>query len=247
MRLVSISDIHINSQNPEGLNSFIKFCEHPLVKDSTHVALMGDIFDLMVGNHKEYKTRWGVVFDQIQKFCEEGKIVYFAEGNHDMHLKRYFNELAKSFNSNHQHLVHVNDYIIVKLNGKNIYLGHGDEINENDTAYLKYKKFIKKPFWSFVADYIMPLGLLDFLGAEASKKSRHYGALKFNEAEVRNNFRKGLIKFEGMGLDFFVGGHSHVEDIYNHKNFLYLNNGYPPRSKKFIVIDSEGGRLEQLM
>lgn len=246
MRLVSISDIHINSQNYAGLKCFEAFCNHPLVKNSTHIAFLGDIFDLMAGNHQEYESRWEVVWNTIEQFCAEGKIVYFAEGNHDMHLKKLLEQRKLEWKNAH-HLIHIYDYLVVSLAGKRIHLSHGDELNRNDLPYLRYKKFIKKPWLGFVADHLMPLSILDYLGEKASKQSRKYGSKKFNEVIVRDDFRNGLSDYVGHSIDIIVGGHSHVEDSFNFEGMLYLNNGYPPKSQKFVVIDNQGGRLETLL
>ncbi len=247
MRLVAISDIHINQYDNRGNDCFERFCDHELVKSSTHIALMGDIFDLVAGNHVEYDQRWKQVFERIRKFCEEGKIVYFAEGNHDMHLKRLLSRISNKWASNQNRLIHIEDYLVISILGKQIHLSHGDELNSYDLTYLKYKKFVKKPIVNFVADYLMPIRVLDYLGEKASKKSRKYGSRKFNEIEVRERFREGLIRYEGTEIDIVVGGHSHVEDLYLHKNITYINNGYPPKSNKFIVVDSEGARFADLV
>lgn len=245
MRLVTISDIHINTLNQEGLKCFESFCTHPLVRSSTHVALLGDIFDLMVGNHKKYDIRWRVVWDVLEQFCSEGKIVYFAEGNHDMHLEKLLEERKIRW-KNANHLIHIYDYLIVNLAGKRVHLSHGDELNKSDLPYLKYKKFIKKPWLGLVANHVMPLSVLDYLGEKASKQSRKYGSKKFNEKIVRDSFRSGLSEYSNQSIDIMIGGHSHVEDTFSHEGIIYLNNGYPPKSRKFVVVDTDGARLETL-
>lgn len=247
MRLVAISDIHINEHDSSGFACFKNFSTHKLVKDATHVALMGDIFDLVAGNHWEYDKRWVEVFRIIQSFCEEGKIVYFAEGNHDMHLKRLLTRIASGWACHSNHLVHIEDYLVIDFLGKKIHLSHGDELNVHDVTYLKYKKFIKKFPMGLIADYLMPISVLDYLGERASKKSRKYGAIRFNEEDVRSKFREGLARYRNSKIDIVVGGHSHVADFYIENALTYLNNGYPPKSNKFIVIDHEGPRLETLV
>ncbi|MCE3012716.1 MAG: metallophosphoesterase [Proteobacteria bacterium] len=247
MRLVAISDIHINEHDDNGLTCFRNFSTHALVKDATHIALMGDIFDLVAGNHHEYDKRWEEVFKIIKSFCEQGKVVYFAEGNHDMHLKRLLSRISSGWHSHATHLVHIEDYLVIDFLGKKVHLSHGDELNVHDVTYLKYKKFIKKFPMGLIADFILPISVLDYLGHKASKKSRKYGSTRFNEEDVRFKFREGLSKYFNTGIDIVVGGHSHVTDNYLNGNLTYLNNGYPPKSNKFIVIDNEGPRLETLV
>ena len=136
---------------------------------------------------------------------------------------------------------------MIEILEKRVLLSHGDELNKEDTPYLKYKKFIKTPFWSFVANNLMPLTVLDFLGVKASKQSRKYGSRKFDEQEVRSKFRAGLKDYSDLSLHVYIGGHSHVSDTFQIDNLLYLNNGYPPKSNVFVVMDSSGARLEPLL
>ena len=79
-----------------------------------------------------------------------------------------------------------------------------------------------------IADYLMPISVLDYLGEKASKKSRKYGAIRFNEEDVRSKFREGLARYRNSKIDIVVGGHSHVADFYKEDALTYLNNGYPP-------------------
>lgn len=247
MRLVALSDIHIRQAGDSGAKCLEQFFRHPLTQGSTHVALLGDIFDLVAGNHAEYLMRWSSVFDQLKSFCESGKTVYFAEGNHDMHLERLFESVSKTWApESARRLIVIPTELRISLNELTVLLSHGDEYNQEDTTYLKYKRFIKRPSLRFVADYIMPLSVLDYLGNKASKKSRAYGERTFNEAEVREKFRRGVSALVAPDVDVVVGGHSHVVDHWQNGQTTYLNNGYPPKSKVFVVVDDAGARLEAL-
>lgn len=247
MRLVALSDIHIRQIGDSGAKCLDQFFSHPLTQSATHIALLGDIFDLVAGNHTEYLKRWSSVFGQLKIFCDSGKTVYFAEGNHDMHLERLFESLGKTWApESARRLIVIPTELRISLNDLTVLLSHGDEYNQEDTTYLKYKKFIKKPALRFVADYLMPLSILDYLGNKASKKSRAYGERTFNEVEVRAKFRRGVSELVASDIDVVVGGHSHVVDHWQNGATTYLNNGYPPKSKVFVVVDEAGPRLEVL-
>lgn len=244
MRLVTISDIHIREVNDQGHQCLRSFLAHPLTQKATHVALLGDIFDLMAGDHAAYVERFQEIFDELGELCKTGKIVFFAEGNHDMHLTALFKRASLSWGVEAAHRLQVlPTERIIEIAGKNVVIGHGDEYNRSDTTYLKYKKFIKKPLLAFIADHVMPLAVIDYFGQQASKKSRAYGSRTYNEEEVRLKFRHGVEAMTPDGVDVVVGGHSHVVDEFKFKKGVYLNNGYPPKSRKFIAVDSEGSRL----
>ena len=244
MRLVTLSDIHIRSLNDQGHQCLNDFFAHPLTRDATHVGLLGDIFDLMAGDHEAYIPRFHAIFEAIGNICRQGKIVFFAEGNHDMHLNALFKRASNSWGLEAAHRLQVlSTERQVEIAGKQIIIGHGDEYNRTDTTYLRYKSFIKKPWLAFVADHVMPLAILDYVGERASKKSRAYGTRTYNEEEVRQKFRLGVEAMTPELAEIVIGGHSHVVDEYRFNNKVYLNNGFPPKSRKFIVVDSEGARL----
>ena len=247
MRLVTISDIHIKSLNDEGYQCLQRFFDHPLTQSATHIGLLGDIFDLMAGHHSAYLKRWEQFFESIRKFCEEGKTVYLVEGNHDMHLTRLCTKVKIKWEKNtaSRFIVIPQDHVL-KIGDKNVLIGHGDEYNREDTTYLKYKAFIKQPWISIVANYFMPLSILDYAGVKASKKSRTYGKKKFNEERIREKFRDGVKLMTPANIDIVLGGHSHVIDRWEFDGKIYLNNGYPPKSQKFIAVDKAGARLEHL-
>ena len=244
MRLVTISDIHIRELNDQGHDCLKDFLDHPLTRDATHIGLLGDIFDLMAGDHEAYVTRFHDIFEAMGNLCRQGKIVFFAEGNHDMHLSGLFKRASQSWGVEAAHRLQVlSKERLIEIDGQQVVIGHGDEYNRTDTTYLKYKSFIKKPWLAFVADHVMPLGFLDYVGERASKKSRAYGHRTHNEEEVRQKFRLGVEAMTPETVSIVIGGHSHVVDEFRFKNKVYLNNGFPPKSRKFIAVDSEGARL----
>lgn len=244
MRLVTISDIHIREINDQGHQCLLDFLAHPLTKSATHVGLLGDIFDLMAGDHEAYINRFKSIFNALEDLCREGKIVYFAEGNHDMHLDKLFKRASTGWGLEAAHRLQVLfTERSLDILGQQVIIGHGDEYNRTDTTYLKYKSFIKKPLLAFIADNIMPLAILDYVGVRASKKSRAYGHRTYNEEEVRQKFRIGVESMTPQSVSVVIGGHSHVVDEFRFKNTVYLNNGFPPKSRKFVALDSEGARL----
>jgi UDP-2,3-diacylglucosamine pyrophosphatase LpxH len=54
VKISSISDIHIKSPTDKSYALLLDFLNHKEVSDSDGVLLLGDIFDFMMGEHKEY-------------------------------------------------------------------------------------------------------------------------------------------------------------------------------------------------
>ncbi len=247
MTFASISDIHIHSEGDAGWKCFTQFADHRAVRTASHVGLLGDIFDLMAGDHPEYLTRHVTFFKILRGWCEDGKTVFFAEGNHDMHLGKLLRRATTDWSpAAASRLVLLRQDQLITIGGKHYYLGHGDKYNQEDKAYLSWMSFIGKKPWDFVANYLMPYSVLNYLGERASKRSRAHGYRSFDEIAVKEKFRQGLRLLVPPEAEIVVGGHSHVPDVFTWDHKTYVNNGFPPKSGKFVVADSSGARLLDL-
>lgn len=244
MKISAISDVHIKKPFDEQYHILVSFLENDFVKSSDYIVFLGDIFDLMCGPHQTYINLYEDLFQKIKSFLENGKKVYFFEGNHDVHLDKLFKKIFS----------HRNYYLTQEphqetIEGKRYLFSHGDEYDLKNTSYHNYKKLILSPPLKLVANYFMPYGVLTFFGEQASLLSRKKGRRYFDEDLVRDKFRMGV---EGLrvnqNLDFILGGHSHVKDLYtlSDRKSVYINNGYAPKEKTFIGIENHQVRFVNL-
>ena len=90
MKMAIISDVHAKKSNLESYNFLLSFMKDKRVLDSESIFFLGDIFDLMVGNHIEYIDQYSDFFNALASLLKKKKKVFFFEGNHDFHLRRLF-------------------------------------------------------------------------------------------------------------------------------------------------------------
>jgi UDP-2,3-diacylglucosamine hydrolase len=241
MKISAISDVHVKTPGDEADKLLCSFLDHPLVRSSDYVLLLGDIFDLMCGPHPQYLERFPHIFERLAAQRTRGNVLYF-EGNHDLHLESLFRHVwGKADVPVHQSAV------VLELNGKSYYVSHGDEHEPDNLPYQRYKRFILSPPLRFVANHIMPYTVLHALGERASRRSRKAGARTFDAEAVRQRFRSGVELVTGGKYDYVIGGHSHVQDVYPFKDSVYVNNGYALRTRTFIFADESGPRFEALV
>lgn len=234
MRIATISDVHIKESGDAAELLLVKFLQHPLVQNCHYVALLGDIFDLMCGPHAIYLKQFEKVFKAIDGLHQKGVRIIYIEGNHDVHLKKLF---AKKWKNGE--VILSQSAIELQENSFRYYLSHGDDHEVDNESYQKYKRFIFSAPLRFVANYLLPYSLLEFIGRKASQKSRKRGSEKFNVDIVRERFRKG-VEINNPVADIIIGGHSHVKDSYTLKSgAVYLNNGYALHEKVFIYVDGK--------
>lgn len=233
MKIVAISDVHVKIPHDDADHLLCHFLTHPTVTSADYIVLLGDIFDLMCGPHKEYLEQFPHIFNLLDSLHKQGKKVFFFEGNHDVHLQKLF-KLRWPNNE----VVISQIPIVEMIDGKSYYFSHGDEHEIENHSYQRYKAFILSAPLRFVANYIMPFSLLNFLGNRASKMSRKRGSKTYNEDLIKQNFRDGVVKTTLGNYNFILGGHSHVKDNFSlNDNSTYLNNGYALKSKSFLLID----------
>lgn len=234
MKIAAISDVHVKSPGDPADLLLQRFLDHPDVQSSQHVLLLGDIFDLMTGQHDEYIRDYGHLFSKMDKLVKSGIKVHFFEGNHDVNLQKLFKKIWPGEEVKSQLLPEVQEW-----DGKTYYFSHGDEHEIHNQSYQRYKRFINSRPLQFVANHVMPYSVLKFVGERASVRSRKKGSKLFNEESVREKFRQGVSQVTGGKYDFVLGGHSHVKDEFRMEGgkSLYLNNGYALRSRTFILID----------
>jgi UDP-2,3-diacylglucosamine hydrolase len=94
MSLVMISDIHVKNEKDENYEILCRFLTHPQVQKSDYIFLLGDIFDLMCGDHEQYFQKYKFFFDQLKNLLKQRKTIYYIEGNHDFHLQNFLSVLS---------------------------------------------------------------------------------------------------------------------------------------------------------
>lgn len=233
-KIVAISDVHVKKPGDTSDHILIQFLSHPEVLSADYVLLLGDIYDLMVGPHEEYLKQFHHHFELLQKLGSLGKKIYFFEGNHDVHIKKLFSKASPN-----GEIVVSQAPVLELIDGKVYYFSHGDEHEVDNISYHKYIKFIRSAPLEFIANYIMPYKVINLLGENASKFSRKKGSKQFNAERVRARFRAGVTQTFKENVDFILGGHSHVQDLFTipGTQSTYINNGYAPHTKTFIHVE----------
>lgn len=243
--ICSISDVHVEKSQDEKYKLLLKFMASGEVKNSKYIIFLGDIFDLMIGDHEQYSIEFSDFFLKVRKLLDAGKVVYYFEGNHDFHLNKFFDSLSSDYP---QSFFYSSTDQIINIYKKFIYLGHGDDIEIDNWTYKIYKKLVRNPFMNLMANYLVPYSFVNYIGIKASESSRKRNLSRYSDDqerkknEILEKFRKSAdkVKDNNQEISFLLAGHSHVMDVYDSSlGYVYLNNGYFPLTKSFIHINSD--------
>ncbi len=254
MRISSISGVHIKEIGDSFFAVLDNFLSHKFVTSSDLIVLNGDIFDILIGGKSQYLNKYEDFFLKIKELTDSGSKIVYIEGNHDFHIQKVILKAQKKFGISGDKFIHAKNNFSVTTPEGEIEFTHGDDIEIENEKYKSYKRKINNPLVKFLGDYVVPFTLIEWIGHTASGNSREknekkYELTKEGQDFVKNKFRRSAdLYFERnsdkLGL---VCGHSHCKDFYeiNSKHY-YINNGYAPKSKSFIYIDSEGPRFIDL-
>ncbi len=174
--------------------------------------LMGDMFDLLVGQvtytHKHYQK----TINLINKLSQNIEIIYI-EGNHDFNLKKVFPNVTVIPIQKQPLTAHFHEHTFL--------LSHGDW-NENQN-YRLYTKIIRNPF------LLTLLNLLDNLRQNHISKSilkkQQLKYICFKITNFHEYIKQKIQKYdiESSKIDFICEGHHHQNREFVFDSVIYKN------------------------
>lgn len=213
MRAYFVSDLHLKTPdepNAQVFESFLRgLCRSVRAHDPsapTHLFLVGDVFDLWIGDHEYFTHKFGTIIADVRELVSAGVEVHFFEGNHDLHLQPYWQDQLGA-------RVHA-DAEYFQLGHSTVRVEHGDMINPDDKGYLFLRKFLRsKPMRTLALS--LPSPVVAAIGERASKASRKYTstAKELPRGRIQRMIREHAERtYREKPFDLIVTGHVHVKD-----------------------------------
>ncbi len=231
-----VSDIHLKTMASPSGEAFLSLVRRAQ-KEASLFVILGDLFDLWIGEARVFQKEYAPILEEIKKLRKTCRVVYF-EGNHDLHLEKFWRDQlgCEVYTSPRE----------FEFEGLKIWAEHGDEINQDDKAYLLLRWFMRSP----VAKKIMtsaPSELVRAVGTRWSKQSRKHSIKKHNDPKIRDLYREYAKRLRRQkNFDLLVTGHSHILDDYEFKtekgDGRLINLGSWFDSPKYLRIN--GGILK---
>lgn len=175
---------------------------------NNRLFLLGDIFDGWVSDGSAFVNQFQLLVDAIAEFKKNGGEVFYFEGNHDVHIDRFWTR---------QYGIVVFDQMQYQnLEGLTVRLEHGDYINPDDQAYIKYLSIIRHPIIEWIG-HVVPSPIWYWIIARQSLKSRKKSSRYTleNAERIRAMIRAYAVKaYHEKPFDLLITGHMHVFDDY---------------------------------
>ncbi len=218
-----ISDAHDNAKR-DGFYQFLKKIKNSKDKPP-QLFLMGDMFDLLVGQISYTIQHYKNTIDLINQLSKEIEIIYF-EGNHDFNLAKLFPNVT---------IIPIkNQPTLYTFHHHTISLCHGDIYEEEH--YLRYTKIIRNPFLLTILN-IFDNTFNNFL----SKKILLTQQQKFicRKQTFFHNFIKQKLQKYDIGdskINFVCEGHHHQNEEFIFESLRYKNFSSFACDKSFYKI-----------
>lgn len=235
MKYSFFSDLHIKNIDDEACQIFVNFCNSQNVKDSSHIYLLGDMFDMLIGEHEEYITKYNVFFNEIVKLLDLGKKVTYLEGNHDFHVKKTITKFIEKNSKNSNNFQYLIDGEYLLIGGDKYYFCHGDDVDYFNHSFKRWKKIYTSLPFKILVNFLFPYRLIEYLGHSASNDSKKRGRKKFDYNAAREKYRKGAAALiRELDIKGVIAGHTHIQEIHHFDNNVYINCGFPKKDMSYI-------------
>ena len=237
MRVVITSDFHIKyfekEEDIERRNRVENFLKS-LIGKIDCLILAGDIFDLWLEWNTVIIKNYFNVLKILADLRVSGCKIIFLMGNHDFLLDRFLTDFIGCE-------IYENFYES-EINGKKIYVSHGDLFTQNDIRYRVFRMLVRSRFSKWLCRILHPNIILKW-GVKLSRTSRENNDFdKKQKRKMTVKREQGLIDKAVLlsnDYDIIVFGHSHIPVRMEINNSIYLNCGDWVSNNSFVFFDEE--------
>jgi UDP-2,3-diacylglucosamine hydrolase len=200
MRTIFLADAHLVSPGEQNYRLLLRFLRE-LEGNTETLFIMGDLFDFWLGFPSHPFHQFDAVLDALQSLASSGcRLVYF-EGNHDFHLGTIFRERLGAE-------IHTGP-AVVTLQGRRLFLCHGDQINSRDLGYRLLRLLLHNRLAAVLVRIVPPTVALR-VRTRLQRASRAGYEAKLQRWDYREIIRSFARSVREKGCDGLVTGHFHL-------------------------------------
>jgi UDP-2,3-diacylglucosamine hydrolase len=230
MRVIFLADAHLKRTGDKEYRILMQFLDS--MTDIDRLFIVGDFFDFWFYRDGRVYPEFYPIIEKLIYLRDKGISIVFCEGNHDFYMKDYFSDELK--------MMVYTEGATVHLDGRKIFLSHGDTVDRTNKKYLFLRKILRsKAFYH--CQKMIPLALIWRLARLSSRTSKELTVESQDLiAEKMEAFSRG--KFQ-EGFDAVIMGHCHkplikesmiedrkrtfatVGDWVKHYSYIYYEEG----------------------
>ena len=137
MSTLFISDLHLDSERPAGIQQFLQFIDQDASKADA-LYILGDLFEVWIGDDN---TELGnaTVIDALTKLKLQGVPCFFMHGNRDFLIGKQFSGVTGC--------KLLKEYEVLEIEGTRVLLTHGDLLCTDDEPYMALRAMVRNLDW----------------------------------------------------------------------------------------------------
>jgi len=200
MRDVFIADAHLLDPADENYRRLLAFLDG-LRGGTRTLYLLGDVFEFWVGYRHVVFAPYVPLLEALRRLRQEGTEIVCVEGNHDFHLGPYFEKVLGCRI--------LPDGGIVEIDGRKVYLGHGDLVNADDRGYLLLRRVLRSLPLQWLMKVTPPdwtWGIARWAGRQSRKGRVNKTVRQLPETMLAAHAEQRF----GQGCQAVVTGHFHL-------------------------------------
>lgn len=208
-------------------------------RDAAELYLVGDIFDFWFEYSTVVPKGYIRFLGKLAELADLGIKITLFKGNHDMWMFGYLKEELKA--------EIISNEKVINLNGKSIYIHHGDGLGPGDAKYKFLKKVFRSPLCQWLFARLHPnLGI-----GIAQRWSKHSRISNNAEERFLGEENEWLVVYakeilEQQHYDYFIFGHRHLPyDIQLKNSSRIINLGEWINYHTYAVWDGQEIKLEK--
>jgi UDP-2,3-diacylglucosamine hydrolase len=163
------------------------------------LILLGDIFEFWIGKPTVVEA-YVPIIDALERMYQKGTKLVYVEGNHDFHLGPVFTDRLAC------HVLP--DGGSIMLDGKKVFLAHGDLANPADASYRRLRAFLRSGLLRTMLR-LAPNSLTMAIATRSSQKSRENASERRSLWPAREILRPYAASVLDEGYQALVTGHYH--------------------------------------
>jgi UDP-2,3-diacylglucosamine hydrolase len=204
-----VSDAHIGGSSPEAEQRLYRFFES-IRGEANSLYILGDLFEFWFEYGNSIPKRGFRALAELAELSRTGTHIGYLKGNHDFWFKDFWQrELGAE----------AADELDVKLDGKRVYLAHGDSLDRALVPRV-FRTLMRSRFNGWLFSLLHPdigIGLAHAV-ASISRAGTHKPGIVEDMAE----FARGKLE---SGFDVVILAHSHVPEFRGMGGGTYMNIG----------------------
>ncbi|MRR54862.1 MAG: UDP-2,3-diacylglucosamine diphosphatase [Deltaproteobacteria bacterium] len=203
MKSIFLADAHLRNPSDDNYQLLLLFLSEIQGK-AKKLFILGDLFEFWIGYNERNFPHYLPLLDSLTKLTESGVEIVYFEGNHDFHLGKFFSETLRA-------TIYTNP-AIVELDGKQVFICHGDQINSHDYGYRFFRFLLHNPATKILFP-LVPAALVFRIAKKLSSRSKKH----HQKRNIKQDYNKMLRLFADskfrIGCDAVVTAHFHFPQL----------------------------------